>query len=245
MQVAGLVLIAHQDALMRAMDVVSNNLANSTTTGFKRQDILFDTLVSRPAANEQIHFGVDRSTFRNAAQGPMQMTGNTFDLAIQGVGYFPIQTKSGTRYTRNGSFQLNMDGDIVTDEGYKLLGDGDQPLTIPVDATDIHISSDGVVTGLQAGSKIEIGKLRAAKFSREQDLKEEGSGLYASSEMPTPDTDSTFVQGMLEQSNVNSVSEMTRMIAISRYFEISAHLLDLDNQRQLSAISRLSKTSAT
>lgn len=244
MQVAGLVLIANQDALSRAMDVVANNIANVSTTGFKRQEILFDTYVSRPAPDEKIQFGIDSGTFRDAAQGPMQATGNPFDLAIQGAGYFPIQTKAGTRYTRGGSFQLNSDGDIVTASGDKLMGDGDQSINIPIDALDVNISSDGVITAMQGASKLELGKLKFVTFKNEQNMHLEGTGLYSTTEQPTPDTESQVVQGMLEQSNVEAVTEITRMIAIQRYFEMSAHLLDLDNQRQLNAISRLSKTTA-
>ncbi len=244
MQIPGLVLTAHQDAMARAMDVVANNVANISTTGFKREEVLFDTYISRPTTDEKIQFGIDRGTFRDTAQGPMQMTGNTFDLAIQGIGYFPIQTRAGTRYTRGGSFQLNNDGDIVTASGDKLLGDGDQPVTVPNDATDITISSDGVITAMQGASKLELGKLKLVSFTREQDLKPEGGGLYTTSEQGTPDTESSVVQGMIEQSNVQAVTEISHMIAISRYFQISAHLLDLENQRQLNAISKLSKTTA-
>jgi flagellar basal-body rod protein FlgF len=244
MQGANLVLTSYQDGLARAMDVVANNIANSTTTGFKRQEIAFDSLISRPARDEEFIFAVDRGSYRDIQPGPLLMTGNTFDLAIQGAGYFQIQTKAGTRYTRAGSFQVNQDGEIVTAAGDKLLGDGDQPVAIPSDATDISISGDGMINALQAGARVELGRLKMVKFAREQALQFTGNSQYTSDETPEPDTSSRLVQGMLEQSNVQSVTEITHMINIMRNYQVAVHLLDLDNQRMSSAITRLAKTTA-
>ena len=103
--------------MQRAIDIVANNVANASTTGFKREGIVFDTLLSQPAPGESIDFVVDRATYRDASNGPINPTGNPLDLAIQGAGYFPIQTPQGTRYTRAGTFQLNTDGQIVTLSG--------------------------------------------------------------------------------------------------------------------------------
>ena len=246
MQGASLVLTAYQDALSRSMDIVANNVANINTTGFKRQELKFDTLLSRPTPRDSFAFGVDRGTFRDAGQGPSLVTGNPFDLAIQGGGYFQIQTDAGIRYTRAGAFLLNAQNQMVTATGDRLLGDGDQPITIPEDARDIVIAADGVISarsGTGTGAT-QLGKLKLVKFEREQGLQMIGNGLYASKETPQTATGSDIVQGMLEQSNVRSVTEITNMIEINRTYQQTMRLLDAEMQRQKDAINRLSKATA-
>ncbi len=246
MQAAALVLIAQQDSLTRALDVVANNVANASTTGFKREELQFETFVSRPAANEKIDFAVERGTLRDTAAGPLLTTGNPFDVAIQGAGYFPIQTREGTRYTRGGAFQLNGAGELITAGGDKVLGEGDQPITLPSDAEDVQISGDGVIAAKSGGgtTMTQVGKLKLVKFANEQALQSVGSGFYTSSQPPEADTESRLVQGTVEQSNVRSVSEITHMIEIMRAYQMSVHLLDLDNQRRTNAIDKLARTSA-
>jgi flagellar basal-body rod protein FlgF len=228
------------------MDVVANNVANVNTTGFKRQEILFETLVSRPVPSEQIDFGADRGTLRDTSQGPLLATGNPLDLAIQGEGYFQIQTTGGIRYTRGGAFVLNNEGEIVTPTGEKLLGDGDQPITLPNDAQDVLIGADGIITVKSGtGSDVtQVGKLKIVKFEREQDMQNLGNNVYAATEPAQADTDSRLVQGMVEQSNVQSVSEITRMIEVLRTYQQVARMLDQEHQRMTTAINRLSKVTA-
>ncbi len=231
--------------MARSMDVVANNIANATTTGFKREDTVFNTFIPRPAApKDRIEFAVDKGTFRDTAAGPTLNTGNPLDLAIQGEGYFPIQSAAGTMYTRGGAFQLNDQGEIVTASGERLLGDGDQPITLPSDASDILISSDGVVTAKSGTDKeaLQAGKIKLVKFADEQELQPVGNGLYKTAQQPEAETSVRVVQGALENSNVKSVIEITDMIGVMRSYQMAARLIDLDNQRQTGAIARLFKT---
>ena len=246
MLIANLIMNSYMDSLTRAMDVVANNVANASTTGFKRQEVQFDTLITHPSVGEQTDFASERGTFRDVTQGPMLTTGNPLDVAIQGAGYFMVQTKDGTRYSRGGSFQVDSSGVMVTASGDKVLGDGDQPITVPSDAQDLHVSADGVITARTGGSATttQIGKLKVVKFKDEQSLQALGGGLYSTGAAPDPDPDSRLVQGMVEQSNVQSVGEMTKMIDILRNYQMAAHMLDLDNQRQTDAINRLGKVAA-
>jgi flagellar basal-body rod protein FlgF len=249
MQASSLVLTSYQDSLTRAMDVVANNVANSNTTGFKRQELLFETLINRPTpnVNDTILFGADRGTLRDTAPGTLVTTGNPLDVAIQGQGYFPVQTPNGTRYTRNGSFVLNAQGEIVTPAGEKLLGDGEQAIALPEGSDDIHIGSDGIVTVFNGSDKdaMQIGKIKIIKFANEQQLQPSGNNLYTTTQTPQPiDADSSIVQGVVEQSNVKTVNEITNMISILRSYQQVVHLLDLDHQRQSSAIDRLGKVTA-
>src|SRR5258708_4928268 len=144
MQSASLVLLSDQQALQRAIDVVANNVANASTTGFKREGIAFDTLLSQSTSGQPVSFVVDRSTYRDASTGPIQATGNQLDLAIEGPGYFQVRGLDGasTNYTRGGAFQVNNEGQIVTLSGQPVLSDGGQPITLPDTVTQINISGD-------------------------------------------------------------------------------------------------------
>ncbi|MGE3624387.1 MAG: flagellar basal-body rod protein FlgF [Bdellovibrionales bacterium] len=246
MESPSLVLMSNQTALQRALDVVANNVANANTTGFKRQGIQFDTLLSRPAPGESIEFVVDRATYRDLSNGPMQITENPLDIAISGPGYLPVQTPEGKRYTRAGTLQLNPDGQLVTQSGHLLLGDGDQPITIPNTVTAVNVSADGFVTAkVDNGTALsQVGKLKIAYFANEHKMQAMGNGLYSSDDAPieAPAAASRFVQGAIEQSNVQPVLEITQMITIMRSYEQTVNLIRQQNQQMDDAIIKLSKT---
>ncbi len=246
MQGAGLILTSYQDSLTRAMDITANNVANVNTTGFKRENVAFDTYLMRPAPQQTFSFAVEKGTYRDTAQGPTIMTGNPLDVAIQGEGYIPIQTAAGLRYTRSGAFQLNNDGDVVTAAGDKVMGDGNQAITLPTDARDILIGPDGIITAISGTgtSSLQVGKLSLVQFQNEQGLTPVGNNLYSANETPQPSTEGRFVQGAIEQSNVQSITEMTRMIEVSRTYQQVVRLLELENDRQSRAIQRLGKATA-
>ena len=245
MQSSNLVLLSQQQSLQQAMDVVSNNIANSSTTGFKREAMSFDTYLSHPASGQNINFIVSRGTYRDTTGGPIQSTGNQLDLAIQGQGYFQVQGADGTsRYTRGGSFQLNNQGQLTTQSGLPVLNDGGQPITIPDTASQINISSDGFITAKtdNGTSLSEVGKVGLVKFDNEQQMKSEGNGLYATSQTASASQNGSIVQGAVEQSNVQPITEMTQMLKIYRAFEQSSNMINQENQRRDDAITKLAKT---
>ncbi|HAX91983.1 MAG TPA: flagellar basal-body rod protein FlgF, partial [Rhodospirillaceae bacterium] len=246
MQGAGLILTSYQDSLARAMDITANNVANVNTTGYKRENVAFETYLIRPAPTQTFQFAIENGTYRDAAQGSSIVTGNPLDVSVQGEGYIPVQTNEGIRYTRAGAFQMNNDGDLVTAAGDKVLGDGDQAITLPLDAREILIGPDGTITA-QSGSSTsvtQVGKLAIVKFQNEQAMALVGGNLYSTTEAPEPATDSRVVQGSIEQSNVQAVAEMTRMIEVSRAYQQTTHLLELENERQSKAIQRLGRATA-
>jgi flagellar basal-body rod protein FlgF len=245
---SNLVLLSGQLALSRAMDVVANNIANASTTGYKREGISFDSLLgkSSPNSNKMVSFVYDRTTYRDTTNGPIVKTSNPLDLAIQGQGYFQVQKPDGsTAYTRDGSFQLNTEGQIVTNSGNLLIGDGG-PISIPETASQINISQDGFVTArVDNGAALaQIGKIVLNKFDNEQAMQPMGEGLYTTTQTPTPATDSAIKQGSIEQSNVEPVTEITDMIRIMRSYEQVSNMISNENQRQTDSVSRLSKTSS-
>lgn len=246
MQGASLILTQYQHSLTRAMDITANNIANVNTTGFKRESVAFDTYLARPEPKHSLQFAVESNTYRDTAAGPSLITGNSLDVAIQGKGYIPIETPEGVRYTRAGAFQLNNDGDLVTGDGNRVLGDGNQTITFPPDAREILIAPDGTVSAMVgAGSDASvIGKLTVVSFEHEEALTTTGNGLYAAEETPEPTTEARLVQGSIEQSNVQAVVEMTRMIEVSRAYQRVVHLWESENERQNKAIQRLGKATA-
>ncbi len=234
------------------LDVISNNLANVSTNGFKRQravfeDLLYQTL-RQPGAQSsqqtqipsglQIGTGVRPvATVRNFTQGNLVQTGNSLDVAIQGQGFFQIQMPDGTTaYTRDGSFQLDSNGQIVTPNGFPV-----QPaITIPATAVSISIAQDGTVTVTQpsVATPVQVGSIQLAGFINTGGLQSLGNNLYAetaSSGSPTPNTPGTngvglLNQGYTESSNVNVVEELVNLIQTQRAFEINSRAIQTSDQ---------------
>ena len=232
------------DAQQTRMQVISNNLANTNTTGFKRdraifQDLLYQT-VRQPGAQSsqdtQLPSGLSTgtgvrvvATEKLHSQGNLSQTDDPLDLAIQGRGFFEVLTPDGTMaYTRDGSFQMDSQGQMVTALGYLL-----QPgITIPENATGVTIGEDGTVTATLAGSTTptELGVVSLSDFVNPPGLQSIGGNLYqetASSGAPAQGTAGlagygSLVQGAVETSNVNIVEELVSMIETQRAYEISS-----------------------
>lgn len=245
---SNLVLLSGQMALSQAMDVVANNIANASTTGFKREGIAFETLLSRGAITNTktaSNFVYDRTTYRDTGPGPIAGTGNPLDLAIEGDGYFQVQMPDGsTGYTRAGSFQLDTGGQIVTLAGFPLIADGG-PVSIPDTVSQINVSSDGFISArVDNGAALaQLGKINLVKFNNDQALQSAGNGVYTTKEAPQPVTENSAIkQGSLEQSNVEPVTEITNMIRIMRAYEQTSNMISKENERANDAIARLVKS---
>ncbi len=239
-----LVLLSDQIALQRSVDVVANNIANSSTTGFKREGIQFETYMSRPTPTQSTSYVYDRATYKDTTPGTISTTGNPLDLAIQGKGYFQVQTPQGTQYTRDGAFRTDSTGQIVTSSGMPVLGDGGQPIILAEDATDITVSGDGTVTA-QTGistSRANLGRLGIVKFDNDQALMPTSGSLLTTTQTGTQVTDNVVVQGAIENSNVSAVHEITNLIRIQRAYEQAANLIGQENSRLSTAIDKLSQT---
>ena len=240
------------DAQQTQMDVISNNLANVSTSGFKRaravfEDLLYQT-IRQPGAQSseqtqlpsglQIGTGVKPvATERIFTQGNLQTTGNSRDVAIQGNGFFQVLMPDGTTsYTRDGSFQTDANGQMVTSSGYVL-----QPaITIPADAQNITIARDGTVSITQPGSSapVVVGNIQLATFVNQAGLHSLGENLYAetassgtpSSNAPGSNGAGLLNQGYVETSNVNVVEELVNMIQTQRAYEINSKAITTSDQ---------------
>lgn len=234
------------------IDIIANNLANVSTNGFKQArgifaDLLYQTL-RQPGAQSsqttqipdglQIGLGVTPvSTGRIFTQGSLQQTGNALDMAIDGAGFFQVLLPDGTTaYTRDGSFQKDNQGQIVTANGYPL-----QPaITIPAQALTVTVATDGVVsiTLPTTTAPVQIGTIQVATFVNNGGLQSVGENLYletASSGTATPNTPGTngagvVVQNYVEASNVNVAQELVLMIQTQRAYELNAKVVSTSDQ---------------
>ncbi len=240
------------DAQQTRLSVISNNLANANTTAYKRSRAVFEDLLyqnvrqvgSQSTENTRLPSGLmlgtgvrTVATEKNHAQGNMIQTENNLDLAIQGRGYFQILQPDGSlAYTRDGSFQVNEVGELVTAGGYQV-----QPaITIPNNAQSIAIGSDGVVSVMLQGSAAptQIGSIQLADFQNPTGLQPMGENLYAetaasgSPQNGTPGLNGlgSVVQGALESSNVNAVKEMVELIETQRAYEMNSKAISTADQ---------------
>lgn len=224
------------------LDVISNNLANVNTTGFKKsrtdfQDLMYQTLRQAGAATGadtqlpsgiQVGHGVRQvATQKLYGQGNFQSTGNDFDVAIEGDGFFQITMPDGTvAYTRDGAFKKDSQGRMVTSEGYPL----EPGITVPENSTGITISSDGRVTATIPGGTEDLGQITIARFVNPAGLESIGRNLVketaasGAAVVGNPGTDGagTLVQQYLEMSNVQVVEEMVNMIVAQRAYEVNS-----------------------
>lgn len=249
MQNGLLVGLSRQVALSRELDVVANNIANINTTGFKADGAVFEEYIAPTAriggatgADSRISFVRDRATWVDLSQGPIDRTGNPLDVAIDGAGYLAVDTPRGERYTRNGALQINAAGELVTMEGYQVLGEAGPIVFQPKDR-NITISGDGTVSARMGDDPTDSrrGKLRIVGFDFPGRLQKDGASTFAAP--PTvaqePVIGGKIVQGAVEKSNVRSVIEMTRMIEVTRSYTQVATMLSQQSDMRRSAIEKL------
>ncbi|MCL2474396.1 MAG: flagellar basal-body rod protein FlgF, partial [Alphaproteobacteria bacterium] len=168
------------------------------------------------------------------------------DVALQGEGYFQIQTPQGIQYTRNGAFQINSQGNLVTSNGMAVVDTGGQPILFPEDARDVTIAKDGTISIITGNdiSRTQLGRISIVKFADNNNVTVLGGSVVTTNQEPIPVEDNIAIQGAIENSNVNAVSEMITLIDIQRSYERAAKLIEQDNDRVRSAIDKLGQTTA-
>jgi len=230
--------ISHQMALQQQIEVTANNIANMNTPGFKANNVLFTDYVTAPEGSMPIHQSQDYATYADLTIGNLIQTSNSLDFAIHGEGYFTISTPEGARYSRDGGFALNLNRELVTKTGHRVLNENDNAIVVPADAAQIRISDDGTISSEQG----DIGRLKIVNFDNPQALKKLGDNLYDAEGAPANlVVNRKVTQGQLEGSNVNPVVEMNRMIQLMRMFQSAQKVLQNDHDRQLGAIQKLTR----
>ena len=243
------IALSRQMELRRQMGVVSHNLANMNTPAYKGEKMVFVEYLSKAqtgfdrlgteGSDGRYAFVQAGGQARNLSEGPMNNTGNDLDVGIAGEGYFVVETEQGKRYTRHGRFQLNDNSELTNSQGDVVQGVGGGAITVPIEATKISIATDGTV----ANGDEAIGRIALVTFDDQQKLKREPNNLYKTDQAEKPVEKSNIIQGMLEQSNVNAILEMTQMINIHRTHDSVKRMIDDEHKRIERTINRLGRPS--
>lgn len=243
------------NGLQQKLDIMSDNIANMNTVGYKRKEASFEDLLTNAKEQPNAFKEPGRLSPMNytqgwgsrllgirpdLTQGPLQETGNQFDIAIAGDALYQVQTLEGTAYTRNGAFQLSLQSDgtarLTTSDGHPVLGDNDQPIVIPPNRS-IRVNADGSLDAIaQDGTAESIGKLKLVQVTRPSLLTSVADNLYAVADGVNVEdvlrtvtagegNDISLRQGFLEQSNVDLTTEMTELINVQRAYQLTSRAL--------------------
>ncbi|MBK1669549.1 flagellar basal-body rod protein FlgF [Rhodovibrio sodomensis] len=233
------IALSRQAGLRREMTLIANNMANLNTPAYRGEELMFVEYLQDTQRGKlgEMSFTQDISTVRNLQEGPMKRTENPLDLAISGRGYFRVETEEGVRYTRNGSFQLDAEGGLVTKAGDPVLDANGDPIRVPQDAAALEVSEDGTIA-TEAGT---IARIEPVTFENEQALEKRPGGLYEAGEdmAAEPSPEARVMQGMIEGSNVQGVVEMTRLIDVSRSYQGASKVAESEHERMLRAVRSL------
>ncbi len=238
----GYVSLSQATALERSLSMTAHNLANASTAGYKAMHPLFDS-VDDKSTDQGISYVVDKGSYLDLSGGALTPTGNPFDIAISGEGWFSFQLESGdTGYSRHGQLVVDVDGQLKTSTGLPLLDAGGGPVTLPDDVgQDVVITTGGTITDLAGAVLGTIGVLTIEQEARMMPL---GGGMYQlpiNGAAPQQSEDPKVKQGFVESSNVQAVLEMTRLIDIQRAYENSVKLMNEDDNLTKTAIQRLGR----
>ncbi|MBV9250950.1 MAG: flagellar basal-body rod protein FlgF, partial [Acetobacteraceae bacterium] len=240
MDIAASVATSRLVAQQRAMDVTAQNLANANTPGYRTERVQFSDWISRqtgaavPPGGRTINYTQDRATWREQQLGTLTHTGNPFDLAMTGDGYFTVQTPHGPRLTRDGRFGLMPDGRLADSAGNAVLDNNGRPVQLAPTDTQISIAADGTISSENG----EITKLGVVAPADPMKLTAEGGTLLRADSTTAPVATPTIVQGATEESNVQPVLEVTRMMTALREFEFTAQFVQAEADRQQAAIDK-------
>lgn len=236
MDAAGYTALARQSGLMREMQVVANNIANLSTTGFRREGVIFAEHVARMDEGPSLSMAHGHARAVDLSQAGVNQTGGTFDLAIQGDGFFLIETPNGQALTRAGAFTPSAAGELVTPDGQRLLDQGGAPVFIPPGAKEVGVAQDGTISA--DGQPIaQIGLWGPADPTS---LRHQAGTIFVADDLQ-PIESATVLQGFLEDSNVEPVSEIARMIEVQRAYEMGQKFMDAEDQRMRGVIQTLGK----
>ncbi|MEQ8747619.1 flagellar basal-body rod protein FlgF [Pyruvatibacter sp.] len=240
------VALSRQMTLRRAMDIVANNVANVNTSAYKAESPIFSEFLMPGATADDrkgagtlpaLSYVQDTGTHRDLSEGNITPTGNPFDIAIAGDGFFAVQTPAGERYTRSGHFAVDVNGQLVTPQGDPVLSAAGAPITLNPDDGQIAISRDGTIS---AGENT-IGRLGVVTFDNQRAMKKTGDTYLETDQAAQPVANPSVIQGSIESSNVKSVVEMTRMIEVMRAYTSTQKNINKMGELQETAIRQLGR----
>ena len=233
--------LSRQSGLMRELSVIANNIANSDTTGYKRESTVFSEYIKSVAQTgpsdtpqNSISMGRLGAHVSHFESGAIRQTGGSLDVALDGDGFFTVETPQGERLTRAGHFITDAEGTLVMPNGYPVLDDGGGQIQIPLEVNLLAIGGDGTISA----DGVEIARLGVVTSDATL-LTREGQNLWIAGAGTEPLETPKIIQGFLEGSNVQPVNEIARMIEVQRHYDAGQKLLDQENERIKSVISTI------
>lgn len=237
MENASYTTLTRQSGLMREMSVIANNIANANTTGYRQEGLVFSEVVQSIDDAPSLSMATARARVTSLMPGTMTQTGGPLDMAIDGQGFFLIQTSEGERLSRAGHFMPNSQGDLVTVDGHRVLDSGGAPLFIPRGTSNISIAPDGTIS---ANGQL-LGQVGIVKPSEgTQILRDDGVHFRADGPYE-PNLDARVRQGYLEGSNVDPLTQIARMIEVQRAYEMGQSFAESENERIRKAMQTIIK----
>lgn len=235
MESTGYITLTRQSGLQREMQVVANNIANAATTGYRAEGIIFSEYVKAVDGAPSLSMGQGNIGKTSFEQGSLRKTNGTFDFAIEGDGYFLVQTPLGDRLTRAGAFSPDAAGQLVTPDGYPVLDAGRAPLFVPAAAGTLAVSSDGTLSmdGIPLGQMARVRPVDPLGMIREDGV------MFRADAGDEPTEDVRVLQGFVEGSNVNPLLELSRMIEVQRAYEMGQSFLKTEDERVRAAVKTL------
>jgi flagellar basal-body rod protein FlgF len=229
--------LTRQSGLMREMQIVANNIANSATTGFRQEGLIFSEHVQRIDGEASLSMATGNVRQTSMMQGTLTQTGGNFDFAIEGDGFFLVDAGLGERLTRAGSFSPDASGNLVNADGFRVLDTGGAPIFVPPTASDLIVSPDGTISveGRPIGQIGLYEPLNAAALVREDGV------LFRADDGVSPVLDGRILQGFLEGSNVDPISQIARMIEVQRAYEMGQSFLQSEAERIRNALKSFTR----
>lgn len=230
--------LTRQSGLMREMRIVANNIANANTTGFRREGVVFsEYMVPLDGRGETLAMANGRGRRIDLGPGGMTQTNGQYDLAIDGEGFLMVQTPQGSRMTRAGAFMTNAEGELVNPDGYQLLDDGQAPIIIPAGVGNVGIGTDGTISA----DDNPVARIGVFTSPDPANLQHEAGTLFDPGGAVEPIEEAVLRQGFLEDSNVDPVLEIARMIEVQRAYQLGQSFLDQEDQRIRQTITSLTR----
>lgn len=237
MDAAGYTALNRQSGLLREVGVIAQNIANADTTGFRREGVVFSEYVKRLDGGAQsLSMATGNTRITNMSQADISQTGGTYDLAVEGEGFFLVETPQGQRLTRAGAFGTNAEGEVVTSEGHRLLDDGGAAVVVPALARAVAVGADGTVSA-DGQPVARIGLWRPVDPVT---MTHQAGTLFAADAVEQAEG-GTIRQGYLEGSNVDPLAEMARMIEVQRAYELGQSFLEREDERIRSVVQTLGR----
>ncbi|WP_136443299.1 flagellar hook-basal body complex protein [Pacificoceanicola onchidii] len=237
MESAGYAALSRLSGLKKEMQVIANNIANANTTGFRQEGVIFSEYVEKADGGTDVAMSAGRVRNTSFDQGTLKQTNGTFDLAIEGDGFFLINTPNGERLTRAGAFMPSAAGTLVTPDGYDVLGDGGAPVFVPPDASDLAFAPDGTMSS----DGVPLGRIGVVRPLEPLQMVREGGVMFRADDGFEPLEEPRILQGFVEASNVDPILQVSRMVEVQRAYEMGQSFLEREDERIRAALKTMVK----